>query len=380
MSTSSATREGLAQPWHFAHLAKFALGGAGIVFVEATAVDPRGRVTHADLGLWSDEHAAALRPIAEFIKSQGALAGIQIAHAGRRGASQKPWEGKGPLTQADAERGEPPWELWGPSAVAARPGCQVPVAMTLAMIEEALSAFARAAALAERAGFDALEIHGGHGYLVHEFLSPIANRRTDEYGDSRERRMRFALEMVDRVRAQWPSHKPLFFRASVIDGVEGGWDLQDTIALALALKERGVDVLDTSSGGIEGTSSNTARIARTAGYHVPFAAAIRREATMITQTVGLIRDARHAEQILESGAADLIAIGREALFDPFWAAHAAQELGGDPDFAAWPQQYGWWLNVRARFLDPVPVPEDSAATSTATLDRPIRQINSRSPS
>lgn len=218
------------------------------------------------------------------------------------------------------------------------------------MIDEVQAAFARAAALADRAGFDALEIHGGHGYLVHAFLSPIANRRTDGYGGSRERRMRFALETVERVRACWPAAKPLFFRVSVTDGVDGGWDLEDTLALAAALKARGVDVIDTSSGGIEGTSSNTARIARTPGYHVPYAAALRRDSGLVTQTVGLIRDPRHAEEILQAGAADLVAIGREALYDPFWAAHASQALGCDPGFATWPQQYGWWLDARARFL------------------------------
>ena len=178
MSTSSASLRGLAQPWHIAHLSKFALGGAGIVFVEATAVDPRGRVTYSDLGLWSEEHAEALRPVVESIRTNGALAGIQIAHAGRRGASQKPWEGKGPLTELDTKRGEPPWPLWGPSPVAAREGCQVPLAMTHAMIDEVQEAFMRSAALADQAGFDVLELHGGHGYLIHAFLSPIANRRT----------------------------------------------------------------------------------------------------------------------------------------------------------------------------------------------------------
>ena len=185
--------------------------------------------------------------------------------------------------------------------------------MTRAMIEEAQSAFARAAALANRAGFDALEIHGGHGYLIHSFLSPIANRRDDEYGGSRERRMRFALETVDRARVHWPFEKPLFFRVSSVDGVEGGWDLTDTIALASTLKAHGVDVIDASSGGIEGTSSNTSRIARTPGYLVPFAAAIRRDAAIATQTVGLIRDPRHAEEVLQAGASDLVAMPRGAV-------------------------------------------------------------------
>ena len=360
MSTSSASLRGLAQPWHIAHLSKFAMGGAGIVFVEATAVDPRGRVTYSDLGLWSEEHAEALRPVVESIRANGALAGIQLAHSGRRGACQKPWEGKGPLTELDTKRGEPPWPIWGPSPVAAREGCQVPLEMTHAMIDEVQEAFMRSAALADQAGFDVLELHGGHGYLIHSFLSPIANRRTDAYGGTLERRMRFALETVKRVRTRWPAHKPLFFRASVIDGVANGWNMDDTIALAIALKERGVDVIDTSSGGIEGTSSNSVPIARVPGYHVPYSASIRLETAMLTLTVGLIRVPEHAEEILQSGSADLVAIGREALYDPFWAVHAAQALGCDANFDAWPHQYAWWLRARAQFLGPTALQQPPA--------------------
>jgi len=365
MSTCSANARGLAQPWHLAHLSKFAMGGAGIVFTEATAIDPRGRVTHSDLGLWSDEHAAALLPAVEVLRAQGALAGIQLAHSGRRGAAQKPWGGKGPLTDEDARNGEPPWPLWGPSAMAARDGCQVPIEMTHAMIDDVQQAFVRSAALADRAGFDVLELHGGHGYLIHSFLSPIANQRADAYGGTRERRMRFALETVERVRDQWPAHKPLFFRASVFDGVAGGWEMADTIVLAAALKERGVDVIDTSSGGIEGTSSNSLRIARVPGYHVPYSATIRRTTGMLTQTVGLIRTPQHAEEILQSESADLVAIGREALYDPFWAVHAAQALKCDEDFEAWPHQYAWWLRARAQFLGPAATQESPLKESGA---------------
>ena len=367
MSMASAGTDGLPTAWHFAHLSKFAFGGAGIVFTECSAVDPRGRITHADLGLWSEQHAAAFRPIVEFIQSQGALAGIQIGHAGRRGASQKPWEGKGPLTDADAKRGQPPWPLWGPSAVAARGGCQVPAAMDTAMIEEVQAAFEAAAARADRAGFDVLEVHGAHGYLIHSFLSPIANRRTDAYGGDLNRRMRFALETVARVRAQWPAQKPLFFRVSSVDGVDEGWALADTLALACALKALGVDVIDTSSGGIEGNSSSSSRIARVPGYHESFSAEVRRSAGIATQTVGLIRSGRQAEAILRRGGADLIAVGREALYDPFWALHAAEELGHASDFSQWPQQYGWWLNVRAKFAPPL---NNDEAKAPATAGSP----------
>lgn len=361
MSTCSASAEGMAGTWHAVHLGKFALGGAGIVFAEATAVTAAGRVTYGDLGLWCDAQAEALRPIAAFIRDHGALAGIQLAHAGRRGACRRPWDGKGPLDAADAERNEPAWPLWAPSPLAARDGCQTPREMAQAQIADMHEAFAAAAARADRAGFDVLEIHGGHGYLVHAFLSPVSNRREDGYGGNLGNRMRFALELVESVRRRWPREKPLFFRSSVVDGVDTGWSFADTVALAIELKARGVDVIDTSSGGIDGISSNASRIARVPGYHVPYSHRLRDEAGILTQTVGLIRDAMHAESILAAGAADLVAIGREALYDPFWPVHAAQALGCDPEYAAWPKQYGWWLKARADFLD-----------ATAPAAQPVR--------
>ena len=338
--------DGLLSDWHRVHLGQFAMGGAGIVFTEAMAVSAQGRISYGDMGLWSDEQAEALRPLTEFIRGMGSLPAAQISHAGRRGATTAPWDGKRPLVASDAARGNPPWALWAPSAIASRADAQVPCEMDVTHIEQVRDEYARTAALAHAAGFDVLELHGGHGYLLHSFLSPLSNRRGDRYGSSRENRMRFVLEVVERVRQVWPEEKPLFFRVSAFDGVPGGWEIDDTIALVRELQRRGVDVIDVSSGGLSGTSSNAAPHTRVPGYHVPIAARIREATGAITQVVGLITDAAQADAIVRSGSADLIAIAREALRDPFWAAHASQALGGE-EFSAWPEQYRWWLRARA---------------------------------
>jgi 2,4-dienoyl-CoA reductase-like NADH-dependent reductase (Old Yellow Enzyme family) len=339
-------QDGFPSEWHRVHLGQFAMGGAAIVFTEAMAVSADGRISHGDMGLWSDEQAEALRPLTEFIRSMGALPAAQISHAGRRGATTAPWDGKRPLTADDAARGQPPWALWAPSAIASRADAQLPREMDVTDIEHVYDEYARTAALAHAAGFDALELHGGHGYLLHSFLSPLSNHRGDRYGGSRENRMCFALEVVDRVRQVWPEEKPLFFRVSAFDGVPGGWEIDDTIALVRELQRRGVDVIDVSSGGLGGTSSNAAPHTRVPGYHVPIAARIREATGAMTQVVGLITDATQANAIVSSGSADLIAIAREALRDPFWAAHASEALGRE-EFSAWPEQYAWWLRARA---------------------------------
>jgi len=276
----------------------------------------------------------------------GALPATQISHAGRRGATTAPWDGKRPLVASDAASGQPPWELWAPSAIASRADAQVPREMDVPRIAQVCDEYARAAALADAAGFDALELHGGHGYMLHSFLSPLSNRRGDRYGGSRGNRMRFVLEVVEQVRLVWPQEKPLFFRVSAFDGVAGGWEIDDSIALVRELWRHGVDVIDVSSGGLGGTSSNAAPHTRVPGYHVPIARRLREAAGAITQVVGLITDAAQANAIIEAGSADLIAIAREALRDPFWAAHAAEALG-DAQFKAWPDQYAWWLRARA---------------------------------
>jgi len=338
--------DGFPGDWHRVHLGQFAMGGAGIVFTEALAVSAPGRISYGDMGLWRIEQAHAFKPITDFIRAMGAVPAAQISHAGRRGATTAPWDGKRPLVPEDAERGQPPWELWAPSAIASRPEAQVPRELDRAMIEQVQAEYVRAAQLATAAGFDALELHGGHGYMLHSFLSPLSNRRGDEYGGSRGNRMRFVLEVVERVRHAWPEEKPLFFRISAFDGVPGGWDVDDSVALVRELMRHGVDVIDVSSGGLGGTSSNAAPHTRTPGYHVPIAARIRQATGAVTQVVGLITDAEHADAVIRDGSADLVAIAREALRNPFWAAHASETLGCT-EFLAWPQQYSWWLRARA---------------------------------
>jgi 2,4-dienoyl-CoA reductase-like NADH-dependent reductase (Old Yellow Enzyme family) len=349
MCTYSAA-DGMAQDWHLVHVGKFALGGAGIVFVEATAVEARGRITHGCLGIWSDEHASALGRIAPFLKAHGALPAIQLAHAGRKASMQRPWFGNGPLGPEDAARGDRPWPIIGPTEEPTSAGWLAPRAMSRADIDEVIGAFAAAARRAAATGFEIVELHGAHGYLMHSFLSPLSNSRADGYGGDLAGRMRFPLEVVEAVRTAWPADKPLFFRISAVDGVGGpGWQIEDSIELARALKARGVDVIDCSSGGISGPVTS-ALVPRELGFQVPYAAAVRREAGVATQAVGLILDGPQAEVILQSGAADLVAVAREALVDPFWPHHAARALGADTDFGGWPEQYGWWLKRRAKLL------------------------------
>jgi len=343
-----SAHEGFPADWHFVHLGKFAAGGAGIVFVEATAVEKRGRITHGDTGLWSDEHIAPLAHIVQFLKRQGAVAAIQLAHSGRKAAMQRPWFGNGPMDDADIARGDLPWQPVGASALPVDTGWQVPRALETSEIPVIVEAFAAAARRADEAGFDVVEIHSAHGYLLHSFLSPLSNRRNDAYGGDRTGRMRLPLEVVEAVRAVWPEHKPLFYRISSTDGVDGGWTIEDTVALAKELKPRGIDVIDCSSGGISGpATAASVKSKRAPGWQVPFAETVRREAGIKTQAVGLITHPFQAEEILARGQADLIAIGREALVDAFWPLNAAAMLGADATFAEWPEQYGWWLVRRA---------------------------------
>jgi 2,4-dienoyl-CoA reductase-like NADH-dependent reductase (Old Yellow Enzyme family) len=342
--------DGMANDWHFAHLARFALGGAGAVFVEATAVHKDGRITHGDMGLWSDAHIAPLRRIADFLRAQGAMPAIQLGHAGRKASMQRPWHGNGPLDRSDQARGEEVWRIVAPSAVAMDEGWLMPVELTPAEMTELCEHFRRAALRAAEAGFGVVEVHGAHGYLLHSFLSPLSNRRNDAYGGDRAGRMRFPLEIVETVRAAWPKDRPMFFRTSSVDGIDGGWTLDDTVALARELKARDVDVIDCSSGGIAG-SATAARIARHPGFQVPFAERIKRDTGIKTMAVGLILEPQQAEAVLQHGQADLIAIGRQALYDPNWPLHAERALMGDAaDFERWPVQAGWWLERRERGL------------------------------
>lgn len=352
MCQYSAT-DGMANDWHFAHLAKFAIGRAGLVMTEASAVEVAGRITHGDLGIWRDEHIAPLARIAAFVKSQGSVAGIQLAHAGRKASMQRPWFGNGPLDAADEARGDRAWEIVAPGDNALGPGWLQPHALTKRELEHVTQSFVDAAHRADRAGFDVAEIHGAHGYLLQSFLSPLTNPRTDEYGGNRENRMRFPLEVVSAVRAAWPAEKPLFVRISAIDDIEGGWSIDDSVALATELKTLGVDVVDCSSGGALGSATAASKplTPRVPGFQLPFAQEIRARAGIATMGVGLILDSRQAEAALQAGQVDLIAIGREALYDPNWVLHAARELDADAQFEMWPEQYGWWLTRRQPLLD-----------------------------
>ena len=320
--------DGFANDWHAVHLGSRAVGGAGLVFTEANAVTADGRISPADLGIYSDAHVDELARIGRFVKAQGAVFGTQLAHAGRKASTPAPWDGGASVSVADGG-----WlPVWGPSAVAFSDESIVPEALTEAGIAGIVKAFADAAVRSEAAGFQVVEIHGAHGYLMHEFLSPISNRRTDRYGGSFANRARFALEVVEAVRRVWPERFPLFVRISASDWVDGGWTIEESVELAQALRTRGVDLVDVSSGG----TSPIAQIPLGPGYQVPFAARIRRDAQIATGAVGMITEARQAEQILAEGSADLIFIARELLRDPYWPLHAAHELGAN---VAWPKQY-----------------------------------------
>lgn len=348
MCQYSAT-DGVADDYHLVHLGRFALGGAGLVFVEATAVVPEGRITHGDLGLWSDDHMPGLRRIATFLREHGAVPAIQLAHAGRKASMQRPWYGNGPLNDEDVRRGDRPWEIVAPSAVPVGEGWLTPREMTPGDMAALKDAWCQAARRALDAGFEVLEVHAAHGYLLHSFLSPLSNRRTDAYGGDLESRCRFPLEVVEAVRAVWPEDKPLFVRVSAVDGMEGGWELDDTVAFARRLKALGVDVVDCSSGGLAG-SATAARVRRGPGFQVPFAGRIREDVDIATMAVGLILTPRQAEEVLDNGQADIIAIGREALFNPNWPVHAMRELDAESGFGPWPVQSGWWLENRDRAL------------------------------
>jgi 2,4-dienoyl-CoA reductase-like NADH-dependent reductase (Old Yellow Enzyme family) len=339
-----SAEDGHVTDWHLVHLGKFAQGGAGIVFVEATAVEKRGRITHGDTGIWDDAHIAGLRRISSFLKTQGAVPAIQLAHAGRKASMARPWYGNGPLTEEDSTRGERAWSIVAPTETPLGEGWLKPRALREGDEQTLLAAYRNAVRRAHAAGFDIIELHAAHGYLLHTYLSPISNP------GSLEDRMRFPLEVVRTVREAWS--KPLFVRVSSIDDVEGGWSLDDTVLFAKQLQTLGVDVLDCSSGGILGsaTAATKTSLPRVPGFQLPFAERVRKETGLKTMAVGLILTAQQAEEALQAGRADLIAVGREALFDPNWPVHAAQALGADPDYAQWPQQYGWWLTRREQLL------------------------------
>jgi 2,4-dienoyl-CoA reductase-like NADH-dependent reductase (Old Yellow Enzyme family) len=310
--------DGHPQTWHLVHLGSRAVGGAGLVFTEATGVEERGRISHGDTGIYLDSHVDSWRPIAKFIREQGAVPGMQLAHAGRKASTQAPWLGGKPL--APDERA---WETVAPSAIPFDDGYPTPRALALAEINALIKDFAKSAERALAAGFEVLEIHAAHGYLLHEFLSPFSNRRTDEYGGSFENRVRLVVRVAESIRKTWPERLPLFCRISATDWKEGGWDLPQSIELAKLLKKAGVDLIDVSSGGLV----PNVKIPVGPGFQLPFATAIRKEAGIATGGVGLITEPAQADTILTSGQADLVFLARELLRDPYWPRRAARQLG-----------------------------------------------------
>jgi len=331
--------------WHLVHLGKFATGGAGIIFCEETAIQAMGRKTYGCAGIYDNQFLPAYRRITDFLRGQGAVPAIQLGHAGRRASSKPPWTNFSPLNDADAAKGAPPWSTVSASAVPSRVGASTPVALSSAEIRGIVAAWREAAERSLEAGFDICEIHGAHGYLIHQFLSPLANRRTDSYGGDLANRMRFALEVATAVRGVWPREKPVFFRLSAVDGDSGMWTMDDTVSLAKALKAIGIDVITCSSGGIAG-APNMAIIPRTPGYQVGFAAQVRQEAQMMSCAVGLITEPAQAEEILQRGQADLVALAREFLYNPNWPVHAAKALGVPDYLDLLPREYAWWLKRR----------------------------------
>jgi 2,4-dienoyl-CoA reductase-like NADH-dependent reductase (Old Yellow Enzyme family) len=312
--------DGIATEWHFQHLAKYAVAGVGCVFTEVLPPEPRGRNTHWDLGIWDDSQVPALTRIAKFIEETGAVPAAQMGHAGTKAARQRPFDGLQPLGESDAARGEPPWQPAGPMDEANVEGYHTP--------------------------------HAAHGYLIHSFYSPISNRRTDAYGGDRSGRMRFALEVAESVRANWPEQFPLSFRISSIDAVDGGWDLEDSVNLVRELKSRGVDIVDCSSRGV-GAANSLARLEKEGksleeGYQVPYSEHLRNTVPIPTIAVGLITRPEFAEKILQDGRADLIAMGRELLYEPHWVLHAARTLECETKWKDWPPSWEWWLEKREK--------------------------------
>ncbi|RAK56819.1 NADH:flavin oxidoreductase/NADH oxidase [Phenylobacterium deserti] len=321
MCQYSADGNGAATDWHLLHLGQLALSGAGLLILEATAVEPDGRISPDDLGLWDDRTEAALKRVIDSVRRYSPMPlGIQLAHAGRKASTRVPWEG-GHHIRPDEPTG---WRTWAPSPVGFMHSDVEPQELDEAGLARVRDAFVEAARRSERLGFDMIEVHAAHGYLLHQFLSPLSNRREDAYGGSLENRMRFPLEVFEAVRAVWPAHKPISVRISATDWVEGGWDLEQSVVFAQALKELGLDVIHVSTGGL----SPEQKITVGAGYQTAFAERIRRETGLLTITVGLITEAHQAEHILVSGQADMVGIARAALYDPRWPWHAAAELGG----------------------------------------------------
>ena len=328
-----SSEDGFANDWHLVHLGSRAIGGAALIIAEASAVSPEGRITYGDLGIYKDEHIDRLKHITDFIHQHDAKAGIQLAHAGRKASHDLPWLG-GAKFPSDQPNG---WKAVAPSAIPFTPDEEDPEALDRAGIEKVKTDFKAAAGRALKAGFDVIEIHGAHGYLIHEFLSPLSNHRTDEYGGSFENRIRLLLEIIESIHEAWPKENALFLRISSTDWAEGGWTADDSAALAKVLIDKGIDLVDCSSGG----NIATAKIPLKPGYQVEFAEKVKKDAGVLTGAVGLITEAKQADEIIQTGQADIVLLARELLRDPYFPLRAAHELGHE---VKWPQQYlrGKW--------------------------------------
>ena len=352
-----SAKDGIANDWHFAHLSTFARARVGCIFAEATAVREEGKITPYCLGLWNENQKNAFKPIVNFIKKMGSVPAFQLAHAGRKASAKEPWKGGLPLDKEDEKQGIYAWKTIAPSSIALAEGWQVPKALEKKDIDDLVLSYIKSSKLALEAGFQVLEIHAAHGYLLHSFLSPISNKRNDEYGGTLEGRAKILKEIAISIRNNIPDTVPLFCRISAVDGQKNGWELNDSISLSKILAEVGIDVIDCSSGGIAGRprfaanddgSALKSNLDRGLGFQVPYAYEIKKNSEIKTMAVGVIVDPKQAENILTEEKADLIAMGRELMYNPFWLLHAAQVLGVDPDFNLWPEQYRWGVNRRSK--------------------------------
>jgi 2,4-dienoyl-CoA reductase-like NADH-dependent reductase (Old Yellow Enzyme family) len=342
--------DGVANHWHLVHLGRFALGGAGLVYAEATAVERDGRRTHGDLGLWNDEQIEQLKPVAEFLAAEGCVPGIQLGHAGRKASERRPWHNETPVDAEDIEqRNEAPWPAIAPSPLPYADGWPAPLEMSENDILRVIDAFAQAAARAHRAGFKIIEVYAAHGFLVHQFLSPLANQRTDSWGGSVENRARFAVEVARAIRAQWPDDLPLAFRLSATDWIDGGLEIDDTVIIAQQLKEAGVDMIDVSTGGIGG-KDRPRRMKIDQGFQIPFASDVKQRANVPVMGVGFLWDEHVCESLIADGQVDMIALARELLSNPNWPLQAATALGDNDNQELAPVEAGWWLMKRDRLL------------------------------
>jgi 2,4-dienoyl-CoA reductase-like NADH-dependent reductase (Old Yellow Enzyme family) len=341
-------KDGVISDWHFQHYSRFAFSGLGAAFVEATGVSPEGRIGHGCTGIWSDSHVEGLSKIAKIFNEYNCLSGIQLAHAGRKASYLRPWDGASPITEND--KAEPAWQTIGPSAIPINNSSPVPKEMTVEDINKVREDFKKAAQRADKAGFDIIEIHGAHGYLLHSFFSPLSNQRNDQYGGSFENRIRFALEIIADIKSVWPDNKPLFYRLSSIDAPGQGANLEDNIMLAKSLKSVGVDVIDCSSGGITGSPVLT-KSKIVPGFQVPYSEKIKKDAEISSMAVGAIISADQANEIISNKRADLVAMGRELLADTQWAYKAATYFNLENAKDYLPDSYSFYLSRRDEYLD-----------------------------